>query len=56
MLKQITATNQFILPPSPFDKNGDFAWPGTLEEACELLEVVHYYSDIINLIDFSPEI
>ena len=59
MLKQITATNQFILPPSPFDKNGDSAWPGTLEEASELLEVIHYYSnikDIFNLIDFSPEI
>ena len=54
-------TNQSfsILPISSFEKNGPFAWPGTLEECSDLLQVAHFYPSkdpLIRSVDFSPNV
>ena len=51
MLNMINTTNQSfsILPISSFEKNGPFAWPGTLEECSDLLGVAYFIQVKTNL-------
>lgn len=48
-----------ILPISSFEKNGPFAWPGTLKECSDILEFAHFCSSkdqLLRTLDFSPNV
>jgi len=61
MVRKIETKKQILLngPLAVFDKDGLFYWPGELEECYTLLESIHLYDNIDQLlkcVEFKPEI